>query len=61
MPKYKIDIWFDQKPEKLNLGFVVIEAENEEDAYKIATGKTEHWVVGEEKAIPFTKGKKVLK
>lgn len=49
MPKFKIDIWFDQKPEKINLGSVIIEAENEENAYKIAVQKTEHWVAGEVK------------
>lgn len=49
MPKFKIDIWFDQKPEKISLGSVVVEAETEEEAYKIAWHKTEHWLVGEVK------------
>ncbi len=49
MPKYKIDIWFDQEPEKLHLGSVVVEAETEEEAYKTALSKTEHWVAGEMK------------
>ena len=49
MPKFKVDIWFDQKPEKQHLGSVIIEAETEEKAYKIACDKTEHWVVGQVK------------
>ena len=49
MPKFKIDIWFDQKPEKLHLGSVLVEAKTEEEAYRIAGQKTEHWVVGEVK------------
>lgn len=51
MPKYNVDIWFDQKPEKLRLGSVVVEAETEEEAYKAALEKTEHWVTGESKDI----------
>ena len=47
MPKYKIDIWFDQKPKKLHLGSVIVEAETEEEAYKNAWHRTEHWMVGE--------------
>ena len=46
MPKFKIDIWFDQKPKKLFLGSVTVEAINEEKAYKIAVEKTEHWMMG---------------
>lgn len=47
MPKYKIDIWFDQKPEKLHLGSISVEAETEEKAYRLACDKTELWVAGE--------------
>lgn len=47
MPKFKVDVWFNQKPEKLHLGSVVVEAETEEEAYKIACQETEHWVAGE--------------
>ena len=46
MPKYKIDIWFDQKPKKIHLGSVAVEAKDEEEAFKIACQKTEHWMVG---------------
>ncbi len=46
MAKFKIDIWFDQKPEKLNLGSVTVEAENEEEAYNTATQEIELWVIG---------------
>ncbi len=45
MPKYKIDIWFNQKPEKLRLGSVIVEAETEEKAHQIACDNTELWVV----------------
>lgn len=49
MPEFEIDIWFNQKPEKLHLGSVIVEAEDEEQAYKIAWYKTEHWMIGEVK------------
>jgi hypothetical protein len=49
MPKFEIDIWFDQKPEKLHLGSVIVEAETEDDAHKIAWRKTEHWIIGKVK------------
>ena len=48
MPKFKIDIWFDQTPKK-HLGTVVIQANTEEEAYKTACQKTELWPVGEVK------------
>lgn len=47
MGKFKIDIWFDQQPEKLHLGSVTVEAETEEQAYHMACDKTEVWVAGE--------------
>ena len=47
MPEFEIDIWFNQKPEKLHLGSVIVEAKTESEAYKIACGNTEHWMVGE--------------
>ncbi len=47
MTKFKVDIWFNQKPEKLHLGSVVVEAETEEKAYQIACNNTELWVIGE--------------
>ena len=49
MPKFKIDIWFDQKPKKLHLGAVIVNAKTEEEAYKIAWQKTELWPIGEVK------------
>jgi hypothetical protein len=47
MAKFEIDIWFDEKPEKLHLGSVIVEAASEEEAYKLAWHKTEHWMIGE--------------
>jgi len=49
MPKFEIDIWFNQKPEKEYLGSVIVEAEDEDQAYKIAWQNTEHWMIGEVK------------
>ena len=47
MPTYLVDIWFDQKPERLKLGTVKVQAENEPKALREAEIKTEHWVMGE--------------
>ncbi len=47
MPKFKIDVWFDQQPKKLKLGSVIVEAKDESEAYNLACQKTECWVVGE--------------